>query len=159
MEPRRHGGSRRGGSGIRGDHCHAIEANMPARIPLTLFFGSLLAKTSVAQQDSRAPSQGTAQHQQVASFEHQVSGVTISRDGRIFVNFPRWTEDAPISVPQVTSDGKIKAYPDEEWNSWRNARRTRCHREITSYASRERCGRCKRQSLPTDGLWFHRAGG
>ncbi|WP_438394953.1 L-dopachrome tautomerase-related protein [Caballeronia sp. DA-9] len=43
-----------------------------------------------------------------------------STDGRIFVHFPQWTEDAPISVAEVTRDGQIKPYPDDEWNSWRN---------------------------------------
>ena len=61
--------------------------------------------------------------QKRASFEHQVTGVTVSKDGRIFVNFPRWTEDAPISVAEVTRDGQIKPYPDDQWNSWRNAKK------------------------------------
>jgi len=74
-------------------------------------------------QQGAAPSQNPAQLQQVASFEHQVTGVTVSRDGRIFVNFPRWTEDAPVSVAEVTGDGRLKAYPDDEWNSWRNAKK------------------------------------
>lgn len=52
-----------------------------------------------------------------------VTGVTVSQDGRIFVNFPRWTEDAPVSVAEVMKDGSIKPYPDERWNSWRNARK------------------------------------
>lgn len=55
--------------------------------------------------------------QQVAKFDHQVTGVTISEDGRIFVNFPRWTEDVPISVAEVMKDGSIKPYPNDEWNS------------------------------------------
>ena len=86
-----------------------------------LLSGTLLTTTSLAQQ-SGAPSQG-AQLQLVATFEHQVTGVTVSRDGRIFVNFPRWTEDAPISVAEVTRDGQIKPYPDDQWNSWRNAKK------------------------------------
>lgn len=57
----------------------------------------------------------------VAEFEHQVTGVTVSEQGRIFVNFPRWTEDAPVSVAEVTGDGGLRPYPDEEWNAWRNA--------------------------------------
>ncbi len=83
---------------------------------------TLLANASFAQEQSGA-SPDTARLQQVASFEHQVTGVTVSKDGRIFVNFPRWTEDAPISVAELTPDGQIKAYPDEEWNSWRNAKK------------------------------------
>jgi len=59
---------------------------------------------------------------QVASFEHQVTGITVSRDGRIFVNFPRWSEDAPVSVAELKG-GKPIAYPNDDWNSWRNARK------------------------------------
>jgi sugar lactone lactonase YvrE len=57
----------------------------------------------------------------VATFDHQVTGVTVSEDGRIFVNFPRWSEDVPVSVAEVMKDGSIKPYPNDEWNSWRNA--------------------------------------
>ncbi|KQQ96980.1 L-dopachrome tautomerase-related protein [Massilia sp. Leaf139] len=59
----------------------------------------------------------------VARFEHQVTGVTVSEDNRIFVNFPRWTEDTAVSVAELRGDGSIAPYPDEEWNSWRNARK------------------------------------
>jgi sugar lactone lactonase YvrE len=81
----------------------------------------LFVNTSSAQENG-APSHDV-QLQLVASFEHQVTGVTVAQDGRIFVNFPRWTEDAPISVAELTRDGQIKAYPDEAWNSWRNAKK------------------------------------
>lgn len=60
--------------------------------------------------------------QEVATFDHQVTGVTVSEDGRIFVNFPRWSEDVPVSVAEVMPDGTIKPYPDDAWNSWRNVR-------------------------------------
>jgi sugar lactone lactonase YvrE len=56
----------------------------------------------------------------VADFEHQVTGVTVSQDGRIFVNFPRWTEDTPVSVAELMPDGALHPYPDEQWNGWRN---------------------------------------
>lgn len=59
----------------------------------------------------------------VATFEHQVTGITVSRDNRFFVNFPRWTEDAPISVAELLPDGSLRPYPDGEWNAWRNAKR------------------------------------
>ncbi|HUD33267.1 MAG TPA: hypothetical protein VMR43_09665, partial [Variovorax sp.] len=37
-----------------------------------------------------APTPATgARLQTVARFDHQVTGVTVSRDGRVFVNFPR----------------------------------------------------------------------
>ena len=58
---------------------------------------------------------------QVARFDHQVTGVAVAADGRRFVNFPRWTDDAPISVAEVMPDGMLRPYPDAKWNSWRNA--------------------------------------
>jgi hypothetical protein len=62
---------------------------------------------------------------EVATFRHQVTGVTVTTDGRIFVNFPRWTDDAPISVAELLPGGKLRPYPDETWNSWRNASATK----------------------------------
>jgi sugar lactone lactonase YvrE len=58
----------------------------------------------------------------VAEFGHQVTGISVSEDNRIFVNFPRWTEDNAISVAELV-DGKPRAYPDAEWNAWRNAKK------------------------------------
>ncbi|TGD98587.1 L-dopachrome tautomerase-related protein [Methylobacterium nonmethylotrophicum] len=69
-----------------------------------------------------ALAQGAARLDKVASFSHQVTGVTVARDGRIFVNFPRWSEDAPVSVAEL-KDGQPVPYPDAGWNSWRNARK------------------------------------
>ena len=59
---------------------------------------------------------------QVAKFDHQATGVAVTADGRRFVNFPRWTDDAPLSVAEVMKDGSLRPYPDAKWNSWRNAR-------------------------------------
>ena len=58
----------------------------------------------------------------VADFGHQVTGVSVSEQNRIFVNFPRWTEDNAISVAEL-ADGQLRPYPDEEWNAWRNAKK------------------------------------
>jgi hypothetical protein len=41
----------------------------------------------------------------------------VTPDGRTFVNFPRWTEDAPISVAELGSTDDLRPYPDVEWNS------------------------------------------
>jgi sugar lactone lactonase YvrE len=59
----------------------------------------------------------------VAQFAHQVTGVAVTEQNRTFVNFPRWTEDSPVSVAELQRDGSIKPYPDAEWNAWRNARK------------------------------------
>jgi sugar lactone lactonase YvrE len=58
----------------------------------------------------------------VAEFEHQVTGVAVTPDNRLFVNFPRWTDDAPVSVAEIGKDGSVSPYPDGLWNSWSNAR-------------------------------------
>ncbi len=52
----------------------------------------------------------------VASFpDQQVTGVAVSKSGRIFVNFPDWSDDHTISVAEVV-DGKPRPFPSEEWN-------------------------------------------
>ncbi len=82
-----------------------------------LLAGTIVAGASIA---SAEPS-GDRGLTQVAQFDHQVTGVAVTPDGRRFVNFPRWTDDAPVSVAEITADGKLNPYPDAGWNSWRNA--------------------------------------
>jgi sugar lactone lactonase YvrE len=61
----------------------------------------------------------TKEVQQVAEFEgQQVTGVTVSTTGRIFVNFPRWRKGVENSVVEITKDNQKVAYPNKEWNSW-----------------------------------------
>ncbi len=59
---------------------------------------------------------------QVAQFDHQATGVAVTADGRRFVNFPRWTDDAPLSVAEILPNGSLRPYPDAKWNSWRNVK-------------------------------------
>jgi sugar lactone lactonase YvrE len=54
----------------------------------------------------------------VAESSHQWTGVAVTKDGRVFVNFPRWSPEVPVSVAEVLSDGTLRPYPDEAWNSW-----------------------------------------
>ncbi|MCF6476125.1 gluconolaconase [Nonomuraea sp. MG754425] len=44
------------------------------------------------------------------------TGVTVSRHGRVFVNFPRWGDDVPATVAELR-DGQVVPYPDERWNA------------------------------------------
>lgn len=57
---------------------------------------------------------------EVASFPDEVTGVAVSEQGRVFVNFPRWNEDVAVSVAEVV-DGRTRPFPNAEWNGWRNA--------------------------------------
>lgn len=49
------------------------------------------------------------------------TGVTVSSEGRIFVNFPRWGDPVPFTVAEV-KDGKPVAYPNAEINKLDKAR-------------------------------------
>ena len=55
--------------------------------------------------------------QEIASFpDQQVTGVGVStKSGRIFVNFPYWSDDHSISVAEIVN-GEPKPFPNEEWN-------------------------------------------
>jgi sugar lactone lactonase YvrE len=50
--------------------------------------------------------------------DFQLTGVTVSKSGRLFVNFPRWSDHYWNAVVEVTKDGSVKPYPDESWNRW-----------------------------------------
>jgi sugar lactone lactonase YvrE len=58
-----------------------------------------------------------AQLEEVASFPNQqVTGVGVSqKSGRIFVNFPYWSDDHFLSVAEIVN-GKAHAFPDDQWN-------------------------------------------
>ncbi|MCW8281517.1 gluconolaconase [Agrobacterium sp. InxBP2] len=52
----------------------------------------------------------------VATFNDAMpTGVTVARDGRIFINYPRWGDDVPFTVAEWI-DGKAVAYPDAQIN-------------------------------------------
>src|SRR5437016_4735024 len=54
--------------------------------------------------------------EEVASFPNQqVTGVAVSKEGRVFVNFPDWSDDHTISVAEVIN-GDPKPYPNTEMN-------------------------------------------
>src|SRR3954463_10632295 len=95
----------------------------PIRRRSVLFGSAVCAVTPgvwAQQKEAMAPAQSALQFklEEAASFSHQATGVACSPDGRVFVNFPRWTEDAPVSVAEVMKDGTLRPYPDEEWNTW-----------------------------------------
>ena len=55
---------------------------------------------------------------QVAAFKgQQVTGVTVSEQGKIFANFPRWRKGVKNAVVQI-SNNTATPYPNKKWNSW-----------------------------------------
>src|SRR5688572_8195897 len=62
----------------------------------------------------------------VATFDGPMpTGVTVSREGRIFVNFPRWGDDVDFTVAEL-KDGKPVAYPDTAINRFDRNRPAEC---------------------------------
>lgn len=87
-----------------------------------LSFGAALSALAAAPAMAKSEPASQPELREVARFDHQVTGVSVAKDGRIFVNFPRWTEDTAVSVGELR-DGKVVPFPDERWNEWRNARK------------------------------------
>jgi sugar lactone lactonase YvrE len=56
--------------------------------------------------------------EEIATSNELWTGVAVSRDGRIFVCFPRWSADPAVSVGEIRAGGKIWPCPDQEWNTW-----------------------------------------
>ncbi len=72
-----------------------------------ILLGALFGFVAVAWADDRL--------EKVAGFpDQQVTGVTVSKTGRVFVNFPYWADDHTTSVAEVV-EGKAVPYPDEAW--------------------------------------------
>ena len=67
------------------------------------------------------PAQGTAGKpltQVYQNHDFQLTGISVSKTGRLFVNFPRWSDQYLNAVVEVMPDGSVKPYPDEHWNRW-----------------------------------------
>lgn len=57
---------------------------------------------------------------EVARFEgDQVTGVAVSRTGRLFASFPNWHPGHRVHVVEVEAgSGASRAFPDGSWNDW-----------------------------------------
>ena len=53
----------------------------------------------------------------VAFSDAQWTGLAISKDNRLFVNYPRWSDNVPVSVAEII-DGQPVPYPDRRINDW-----------------------------------------
>ncbi|MBC3539962.1 SMP-30/gluconolactonase/LRE family protein [Rufibacter sediminis] len=65
-----------------------------------------------------SPAQDSVLTKAVSFTGAQVTGLTITDNGRMFANFPRWHDSIPFSVVEVLPDGSHKPYPDATWNTW-----------------------------------------
>jgi len=90
----------------------------PNSLPMTFFrFFSILIYTLLFCVCTAFAQE--ADVQTIAKFRgQQVTGVTVSEDGRVFVNFPRWREGVKFSVAELDDYGRPQPYPNPVWNRW-----------------------------------------
>ena len=50
--------------------------------------------------------------------DFQLTGISVSKTGRLFVNFPRWSAEYLNAVIEAMPDGSSKPFPNEAWNRW-----------------------------------------
>ncbi|WP_052444740.1 L-dopachrome tautomerase-related protein [Flammeovirga sp. OC4] len=52
----------------------------------------------------------------IAQSAEQWTGIAVSKNNRVFVNYPTWTDSITYSVAEI-KDGKAYPYPSEMWNT------------------------------------------
>lgn len=78
---------------------------------------TLLTGASAGQASPKQPPEATVV---ATSPEYTWNGVTVSKTGRLFVSMQRDVMDSKTpSVGEVLKDGKIRAYPGNDWNQFR----------------------------------------
>src|SRR3954469_11887358 len=76
--------------------------------------GGLGAAVTTEGIDVKQPQEKTVgKIEQVAAFDGPMpTGVTVSHEGRIFVNYPRWGDPVEFTVAELR-DGKPVAFPED----------------------------------------------
>jgi sugar lactone lactonase YvrE len=99
----------------------------PALVLLAAFIVALIAgcagmhKKAGPEEESAViePIDFTGSLEVAAESQRQWTGVAVSHSGRVFVCWPRWSDDVPVSVAEIKPTGEVVPYPNEEWNTWR----------------------------------------
>ena len=86
-------------------------ADEPATTPATE--GDETPSARSAEADEPRPDASLAI---VAESERRWTGVAVDGRGRVFVNYPRWSDDVPTSVAVLDEDGTPRPFPDARWN-------------------------------------------
>ncbi len=50
---------------------------------------------------------------------YQLTGVAVSKKGRLFTNYPYWSDKYKYALVEVLPNNTVKPYPNEEMNSWK----------------------------------------
>lgn len=57
--------------------------------------------------------------EEVAASRWQWTGIAVTDDGSVFVNFPRWSDKMKFSVGKLDNQGLPQEWPNPSWNSWK----------------------------------------
>lgn len=49
---------------------------------------------------------------------YQLTGVAVSKEGRLFTNYPLWPGPHKYSVVEIFANNEVRPYPNAEMNSW-----------------------------------------
>ncbi len=49
---------------------------------------------------------------------YQLTGVAVSKSGRVFTNYPRWSSTYKFALVEVDKNKAVKPFPNAEWNIW-----------------------------------------
>ncbi len=99
------------GRSIMGIKRHFLGTFRKSAVPVVLIV--MLAGCNA---DPRLRSEGVTL-EPVAFSDAQWTGLAVSRDGRLFVNYPRWSDNVPVSVAELIK-GEPVPYPDRAMNDW-----------------------------------------
>ena len=81
-----------------------------------MMLGLFLVMTgSTSLQASQSEKQSLVE---VARSDRQWTGVAVAQDNRIFVNYPRWSDNVPFSVGELKPDGSVAPFPSMDLNRW-----------------------------------------
>ncbi len=96
-----------------------VEAPVASMEPLPEALDFLASLSGVfIPADGNAQAAAQDEIEVVATSPRQWTGIGVASSGRIYVSFPRWSDDVPISVGSLRDNGSVLPFPDADWNSW-----------------------------------------
>lgn len=94
----------------------AVEAPPPDPAPAAP--PALSSSAALPHAEPGAASSAASPLIEIARSPKQWTGVAVAPDGRVFVSYPRWSDDVPVSVAELGKDGAVRPFPDATWNAY-----------------------------------------
>lgn len=81
-----------------------------------------LSLTTMAQEKTHAPLIPVFQDN-----TYQLTGVAVSKSGRVFTNYPHWSDTYKYALVEVGPNHKTMPFPNAEWNNWKPGKDVKNH--------------------------------